>query len=319
MKNIIRVICLFILVFTVNIALARKPHPSPPPPEPANLMNVITVSAENGDFTSPVAAMNSIGETSLGNRFLIVIGPGVYEVSTAIIMKEWVTIQGAGQEATKITGAISTGDFPCETSAIVRGQNNAALTDLTIENRGGSVFSIAIYNREASPRIERVTAMAIGGDGYGTGIFNEDSSSPIITNVTASASGVAMVENFGVYNVFGSSPSMVNVKASASGAMVANFGVYNYFESSPTMVNVKASASGGLMRNPSILIKDAAPFIVDSVLDGLPGLALEGDSSDSRIVNNKIIGGVLNNTADGNVCRGNYNENLADVACLVDG
>lgn len=289
MKYIIQLISLIAFVFTMNTALARKPKP-PPPPEPANLMNVITVSAENGDFTSPVTAMNSICENGPGNRYLIVIGPGVYEVSTAIIMKEWVTIQGAGREATKITGAVSYGE-PNETSAIVKGQNNASLTDLTIENRGGSVFSIAIFNSAASPRIERVTAVAFGADQYATGILNEVSSSPVMTNVSASASGASTTENYGVYNVSGSSPTMVNVNATASGELS--------------------------MRNPSIFIGGAAaPYIIDSVLDGSPGLALEADSSDSRIVNNKIIGGVTAVTpTGGSVCRGNYDENLMDVDC----
>jgi len=287
MKYIIQLISLIALVFTVNTALARGGPKPPPAPEPG-LLNVVTVSPMYGDFDNPVEAMNSIGVTGPGNPYLIQIGPGVYEVNTALIMKEWVTIQGAGQEATKIIGSISH-EYPDETSAIVRGQNNAALTDLTIENRGGGEFSIAIYNREASPRIERVTAVAMGEGGYAsTGILNEDSSSPIITNVTASASG-AMVENFGVYMIFGSSP---------------------------TMVNVKASAEDGWYRNSGVFIsRDSSPFIVDSVLDGSPGLLLDADISGSRIVDNKIIGGVVNNTTDGNVCRGNYDENLADVTC----
>ena len=285
MKFITQFLLLITLLFTVTIALTKGPKP-PQAPD-SNLMNVVTVSAEYGDYTSPVEAMNAIGETSPGNRYLIVIGPGVYEVNTALIMKEWVTIQGAGREATKITGAVSH-EYANETSAIVRGQNNAALTDLTIENRGGGVFSIAIFNSGASPRIERVTAVALGAEQYATGILNEASSSPVMTDVSASASGASTTENFGVYNVGGSSPTMVNVNANATGAGYAN---------------------------PSVLIGNAAPFIVNSVLDGDPGLFITGESSGSRIVNNKIIGGVVNNTTDGNVCRGNYDDNLADVAC----
>ena len=103
MKYIIQIITLFALVLTVNTALAKKPKP---PPEPINLMNVITVSTENGDFTNPVEALDSIPDANV-DPYLIIVGPGVYEVSTALIMKEWVTIQGAGQESTLITGAIS--------------------------------------------------------------------------------------------------------------------------------------------------------------------------------------------------------------------
>jgi hypothetical protein len=299
MKYIIQLISLIAFVFTMNTALARKPKP-PPAPEPVNLMNVVTVSEENGDFTNPVAAMNSICENGPGNRYLVVIGPGVYEVSTAIIMKEWVTIQGAGREATKITGAVSYGG-PDQTSAIVKGQNNAALIDLTIENRGGGTFSIAIFNSDASPRIERVTAEAFGAFEYATGILNQNSSSPVMTNVSASAYGASSTENFGVYNVSGSSPIMVNVNANATGV-------------------------GGDSGNSSIFIENSAPFIVDSVLEGSPGLKFYGDNSGSRIVNNMIIGGVeaysevdgvlLSVTpTSGNVCRGNYDENLMPVDC----
>ena len=284
MKKFIGIISALALMFSANVSLAKKPrHPL------VNLMNVVTVSAENGDFTSPVEAIESITDATDTNPYLIIIGPGVYEIGTTMKMKEWVTIQGAGQEATKITGAVSTG-YADETSAIVKGMSNAALTDLTIINRGGSTYSIAIFNYEASPRIERVTAIASGEGGYAnTGILNQDSSSPIMTNVTASVSG-STTENFGVYNVI---------------------------SSSPTMVNVKANASGGWWRNSSVYIRNSSPFIVDSVLDGAPGLLLDTNSSGSRVVNNKIIGGVWLpvTPTSGNVCRGNYDENLVDVDC----
>ena len=291
MKYIIQLITLITLVCSANIAIARGGKP-PPAPEPG-LLNVVTVSPQYGDYTSPVEAINSITNANAENRYLLVVGPGVYEVSTALVMKEWVTIQGAGQESTVITGAISS-ESADETSAIVKGQNNAAITDLSIENRGGNVFSIAIFNSDASPRIERVTAEAFGAYQYATGILNEIDSSPVMTNVSASGLGTtSTTQNYGVYNVSGSSPTMVNVNANASGAAGAN---------------------------PGIFIGGAAPFIIDSVLDGTPGLALEADYSDSRIVNNKIIGGVgsawlaVTPTA-GSVCRGNYDENLVDVNC----
>lgn len=290
MKYIIQLITLITLVCSANTALAKGGKP-PPAPEPG-LLNVITVSPQYGDYTSPVEAINGITDANAGNRYLLVVGPGVYEVSTALIMKEWVTIQGSGRESTVITGAISS-ESADENSAIVKGQNNAAITDLSIENRGGNIFSIAIFNSAASPRIERVTAEASGAYQYATGILNELDSSPVMTNVSASGSGASTTQNYGVYNVSGSSPTMVNVNANASGAAGAN---------------------------PGIFIGGAAPFIIESVLDGTPGLALEADFSNSRIVNNKIIGGVgsvwlaVTPTA-GSVCRGNYDENLVDVNC----
>jgi len=88
MKYIIQLITLFALLFTVNSALARNGPKPPPAPEPVNMMNVVTVSAENGDYTSPVAAINSITNAAEDNQYVIQIGPGVYNIGdTPIVMQ----------------------------------------------------------------------------------------------------------------------------------------------------------------------------------------------------------------------------------------
>jgi hypothetical protein len=129
-----------------------------------NLGNVITVAMENGDFTDPVSAIESIPTSgpevpSSVNRYLIVIG------SDQVVMLEWVSIMGSGRETTKITGAVST-RLRNHSSAVVVGADNVALMDLSIENRGGDDYSTAIYNYSKSPRVERVSAHAQGGRVY---------------------------------------------------------------------------------------------------------------------------------------------------------
>ncbi len=79
-----------------------------------------------------------------------------------------------------------------------------------------------------------------GGIGNNFGVYN-NSSSPKMTNVTATASGGT--STYGIYNG-ASSPIMTNVTASASGGININYGVYNN-SSSPIMTNVTASATGG--------------------------------------------------------------------------
>ena len=71
------------------------------------LKNVITVAKANGKFTDPVAAVNSITDASATNPYLVVIGPGVYTVTSPVVMKPYVDIAGSGENVTKITGAIS--------------------------------------------------------------------------------------------------------------------------------------------------------------------------------------------------------------------
>ena len=64
---------------------------------PANsLKNVVTVAKGKGQFTDPVAAVNSISDASVDNPYLVVIGPGVYTLTQTLVMKEYVDIEGSG-------------------------------------------------------------------------------------------------------------------------------------------------------------------------------------------------------------------------------
>ena len=97
MKHIIQLIGLIALVFTVNTALAKGGKP-PPAPEPGLLEMWSLCLHNNGDYTSPVDAINSITNATEDNQYVIQIGPGVYDIGDAqIIMKEWVRIGGAGR------------------------------------------------------------------------------------------------------------------------------------------------------------------------------------------------------------------------------
>ena len=188
------------------------------------------------------ANIDNITDASAAKPYLIHLGAGVYDIgSTNIVMKPWVSIQGSGQEATKITGAVSTATDD-NTSAVIAGANNTALTDMTIENTGGNIFSLAIINSNVSPRIERLTAISTGGTYRNIAVYNITSASPMMKNITAIATGItdgarAVVNDF-------SSPTMLNITASASGGTESNRGVLNKVSSTPTMINVNASASG---------------------------------------------------------------------------
>lgn len=135
-----------------------------------NLKNVITVSETGGDFSDINSALYSIYDASESNPYLIKIGPGIYRVRSQIRLKEHVSIKGSGVELTKLIGRIKT---PVE--SVVAGQENATLSDLTIESyqhptfpiqsafsctksRCGTIERVSIVST-ASPRIE---APAIG-------------------------------------------------------------------------------------------------------------------------------------------------------------
>jgi hypothetical protein len=289
---------------------------------------------EPGSATQIQDIIDNIADASAIKPYLIHLGPGEYDLgANQIVMKEWVSIQGSGQEATKITGEVGTGAYD-STSAVVVGVNNAALTDLTIENTGGTAASIGIFNNNASPRIERV-AVTVSGGGGNYGLWNQSSSSPTMNNVTASASGgevsvgvdnissSPVMENvtakglnssntcYGVLNQTTSTPTMNNVTASASGCPTS-YGVQN-FASSPTMNNVTATASGGTSHG--VFNTDtSSPFIQNSMLEGGSAGLIIG-SPDTKVVYSKIIGGRFDEPSGATNCLGNYDENLDPVDC----
>ena len=195
--------------------------------------NVVVVAKSGGDYTTISGALDSITTASDSNRYLIKVMPGVY--TEQVFMKEYVDIKGSGELNTRIT---YTGSSTLQ--GTLEGANNAELRSLTVENTGGALYTVAIYNNSNSPHVTKVTAIASGGT-TNYGVYNNNSSSPVMTDVSASASGGSI--NYGVYNNNSSSPVMTDVSASASGGI--NYGVHNYDSSSPVITNLNVSASGG--------------------------------------------------------------------------
>ena len=199
--------------------------------------HVILVAKKGGDFTDVKEAIESITDANETNRYLVYVGPGVYHVTSPIVMKSWVTLKGSGENATLLKGAVSTGSNYSSAILSSWSANNATITELSVENTGGDTFSIGVY------------------------ITND---STVVANVKATASGGAY--NYGIYNYYSSS-TLTNVTATASGG-VTNSGVYNYY-SSPTLTNVTATASGG---GNSIGINNidsaSAPKIFHSIVTG---------------------------------------------------
>jgi hypothetical protein len=249
--------------------------------------NIIVVAKTGGDFNTIQAALASIPTTGLSapsglNPYLIYVAPGVY--TEQVTMKSFVDIQGSGELTTRIT---FTGGSGTNTSTLL-GANNAELRFLTVENTGGTSYAIAIINKSTSPRLTNITASASGGT-YNYGVYNFGNSASM-TNVTASASGGTGI-NYGVYNT-GANPTMTNVTASASGATSQNFGVFNTSSSSPTMTNVIASAGEGVSSTGVENVNSSAT-INNSVISGIYcGIYNYGSSGDNTVVvnNSQIIG-----------------------------
>ena len=283
------------------------------------LKNVITVSAQYADFTNPIDAINSIPTTgpdapSATNPYVIQIGPGTYNLSSNLVMREWVDIKGTdNREATILTGAVGSGGFTLP--AVVLGANNAELTDLTIMSTGGSTNSWAIYNNGASPKIRRVIATATGGSTINIGIFNDNSAAPLISNVNLSASGG--VTNQGIYNN-SANPVMKEVMAVVTNG-TNNFAIYVGGNSSASMNNVIAKASGGsAVSNGISIVNNASVAIQFSTLEGSDAGLVTDSTSTANLSSSTLIGGAGGTTANNScIYVADQNNNPLDANCLA--
>ncbi len=230
------VLCLLIFLLQVSSVYAvDKVIVIPMKSVAEGLKNIVTVSAQGGDFTDPVAAVNSISDASESNPYLVFIGPGTYVLSETLVMKPYVTVAGAGQGVTTLSAIITE-----ILSVTVSGATNTILRDLTVKhdaNGGSSSNAIGSYAHDFA--VFNVTAIAVGGNNN-TAIINSEGTLTLV-NVTASAIGG--VNNKGVYS-FAGDITLDNVVASSSGGTNINYGIYNYW-SGATIKNSIVSATGG--------------------------------------------------------------------------
>jgi hypothetical protein len=165
--------------------------------------NEIVVAKAGGDFTTITSALNSLptsgsGAPSSTNPYLIFVAPGVY--TEQVIMKDFVDIQGSGEEVTKITFS---GLNPTYFNATLASASNAELRFLTVENTGNH--------------------------GSAVGIFASSSKNLYITHVTINVSGASAGSNFGVYCQNSSIIYLNEVRINVHGDQIASndsIGIY---------------------------------------------------------------------------------------------
>jgi pectin methylesterase-like acyl-CoA thioesterase len=259
---------------------------------------IAIVGIADSDYTSITAALGDTatwcGIPSATNQCLVRVGPGTY--TEHVVMKQYVDIEGAGEQSTKIT---FTGG-PSLTTGTVVGASNAELRSLTVENTGGSFNAVAIYNSGASPSLLHVTAVASGATGTKYGIVNLNSS-PTINNVIAIASGAS--SNYGIYNESGSSPTINNVIVTASGGSF-NCGVLNNL-GFLTMNNVAISASGGYgLYNTGA---GTATISSSKITASIYTIANQSGTT-TKIVASQLVGGAVGN-AGTLICTASYDGN----------
>ena len=154
--------------------------------------NVLSVSPSGTTFASVAAALASIAGASDTNRFLVQVGPGVFDEASAVVVPAFVTLRGSGALATVVRSTRSSGS-PSAAAATVVLESGGAIENLSIENSGTSATSVAVFGSglSRSTHIQGVvaTAAGIGGSEHYAMAFEE--SDLLLTESQLSASGAS--------------------------------------------------------------------------------------------------------------------------------
>ncbi len=174
--------------------------------------NIVTVAKSGGDFTDPIAALESIQDAWADNPYLVLISPGKYTLNKTLLMKEYVSIIGADKSNTYLIGNIGSGSVEAS-AALVNGNDSATLSGLTISNFSDKDVTIGIYNESAS------------------GLFIQD------VNVSVSGNNI-----YGIYNkLYGNTTERVNISANGNGVVT---GIHN-LSSNHVMKDIKVKIEWG--------------------------------------------------------------------------
>lgn len=230
--------------------------------------NVRIVAQQGGDFDSVQSAIDSITDASAENPWLIWIAPGVYPGQ--VVMKPFVSLQGAGEDLTILRGFGGEQAPPDGGgSATLLGSSQAQISELSVESDGSNQsYAIAIYNNEQSPSMRNLTVRAWAATNN-HGIHNRNGSAPKMLNLAASASA-GLASNIGIVNTGGSSPHMSGIRSSAQGIVnSATYAVNNSLSSSPTIRSSTLRTQGGWQGAGLVSAADSAPLVIDSQISSI--------------------------------------------------
>ncbi|MFZ6030540.1 MAG: hypothetical protein ACOYYS_22770 [Chloroflexota bacterium] len=174
--------------------------------------NVKVVAKTGGDYTTITAALNSIGDASESNRYLVWVAPGQYE--EVVTMKPYVDIVGASRNTARIFVDDTT------TTAAVIAASHATLKSIGVENYGvGSRDAEGVHCAGVVDFvISDVKSVAQNGN-RNYGVYAINASEVYITDSELVAIGTAT----NTYGVYGSGSTVRVVQSRLVGAFRSAF------------------------------------------------------------------------------------------------
>lgn len=180
---------------------------------------IVVVNSDGTDTDNGTALLNALSgitTAAVGNRFMVQLEPGVYDLgASTLAMKAWVDLQGAGLTNTIVTSTGTT------TLALT---DNAFLRSVTLRNSGSN--SVVLRANGITSEGFRVNCVHLGASGTNRGILVQNGGMLTLTNSTVSADAANTGTNIGaeVTNT-GSQLDLRSASVNASNASTAITGL----------------------------------------------------------------------------------------------
>ncbi|MBI5293957.1 MAG: S-layer homology domain-containing protein [Chloroflexi bacterium] len=230
---------------------------------------------------------------------------------------------GSNATLTNVTFSANLGAGPYGGGGMANSGSNPILTNVTFSDNfaGGLVNGTTydglgggMFNYGSSPQLTNVifSQNSTNTFGYGGGMYNENNSSPTLTNVTFSDNWAGA--GGGMYNSNSSSPALTDVLFSANSTLSRGGGMYNENNSNPTLTNVTFSGNtagpqgGGMYNNSN-------PTLMNVTFSGNSAASGGGMFNGSGVPT--LTNTIIANSASGGDCSGTLN--AASTYNLIEG
>lgn len=300
--------------------------------------NVIIVAKTGGDFSTIQSALNSIGDASITNRYLVWVGPGDY--NEKVSLKPYVDVVGAGRNLTKIISDGGASESAASTVSLTA-FGTVELRHLSIQNNGQATYAVGIYttNSGTDLTLKDVSVTASQPQSFAYGISNNGTWLTVIdSSISATSAGNQLV--YGVYTVGNAKITNSSIKAVTSnsgnaygfntptldhelrgviftigggGASGTGYGIYNN-GGGEYIYDSKINVTNGATQYGIYNIQDGFPNKVEvhgSQIVAATNTVLNASQFTTQIATSQLSGGAVGNPAGTLTCAGVYDESFS--------
>ena len=295
----------------------------------------IRVGKTNCDYTSLQTALNSISDNNSNTRYNIKVESGIYQELSVCICKEYVNIEGNGQDNTTIlfNQASDTSGTPFSNTSCFLISSNMSISNLTIRNAStlytnGQTTTTVLYNNASSIinfTLENIIIDSTCKSVYNTGIYLDNTGlvtsekELTLRNVSININSILSAStNIGIYASNSNNVNLFNVSINTQSSSSSNnyaisvldseFNIYNssLYSDSASVENLGIKTNTTNLTQKLIQIYNGQIRVQNGI-----DYSIYADNYYTIICNGvQILGDTYTNTLDSRIfCSGCYSFN----------